>query len=494
MPPGTTRCQAVGMIDHDQLHLTESVADALAALGWAGDDPRVRDVVPTAARGHNLALVVPPAPVYGGPALAGVVSRIALEPAGGPVLVLCPEAELAGWAELIGALLGGTGLRLEVARGAGRATRRLRSGGVDLVVTTPEIMAALAARGILKGETVGAVVLAGPDRWVDLDPLVSLMHDVPRERQRLILASTPEQAADLVERYARKALVLGAAESTYQVPGAVRTVAVAWDRRAAALGALLEVLDPQSLTIWTADRSQHDAIAAALPTGDDSIHIATGDAPRADVVVAFDPPDSPRLAQLLQAGNVVLLVPPGTEPYVGRIAATRRPLRLPGLLETAADAAVTRRSTIAQAIEAGRPERALFTLAPLFERYDATGVAAALYDLWVDAGAAAPPIVPAPAPAPDLSATAKVFVGVGKSDGATANDLVALLTKEVRVAREKIGRIEIREAYCLVELPAAEVERIATALNGATIRRKRVVARVDRGRTRPPSRAGGRAR
>jgi ATP-dependent RNA helicase DeaD len=87
-----------------------------------------------------------------------------------------------------------------------------------------------------------------------------------------------------------------------------------------------------------------------------------------------------------------------------------------------------------------------------------------------------------------------MFVGVGKSDGATANDLVAVLTREVRVAREKIGRIEIREAYSLVELPAPDVERIASALNGATIRRKRVVARVDRGRARPASRAGGRAR
>ncbi len=210
------------------------------------------------------------------------------------------------------------------------------------------------------------------------------------------------------------------------------------------------------------------------------------------MVVAFDPPDSPRLGQLLQAGEVVLLVPPGAERYVERIATTRRPLRIPGLLEAAADAAVTRRSAIARAIEAGRPERALFTLAPLFERYDATAVAAALYDLWVDAGAAAPP--PASAPAPELPATAKLFVGVGKSDGATPNDLVAVLTKEVRVARETIGRIEIREAYSLIELPAPEVERIASALNGATIRRKRVVARVDRGPARPASRAGGRAR
>jgi ATP-dependent RNA helicase DeaD len=85
-------------------------------------------------------------------------------------------------------------------------------------------------------------------------------------------------------------------------------------------------------------------------------------------------------------------------------------------------------------------------------------------------------------------------VGVGKSDGATPNDLVAVLTKEVRVAREKIGRIELRDAYSLVELPAQEAERIATALNGVTIRRKRVVARIDRGRVRPAARAPGRRR
>jgi len=485
-------------MDLEQLHLTDSVGAALAALGWAGDEPRVREAVPTAARGHNLAVVAPPGAAYGGPALAGLVSRLTAGSTG-TALVLCPEPELEDWCGLVAGLLSGTRLRLEAARGTSRATRRLRASDADVVVTTPEIMAALAARGALKGEMLGAIVIAGPDRWAGTDGLVPVMQDVPHESQRIILASAPEQAADLVERYARRALLLGG-ESIHQVPGAVRTVGVAWDRRAPALGALLEILDPRSAVIWTADRAAHAAIAAALPVGDDTIHLVTGDAPRVDVVVAFDLPDSPRLAQLLQAGEVVLLVPPGTERYVERIATTRRPLRIPGLLEAAADAAISRRATIARAIEAAGPERALFTLAPLFERYDATAVAAALYDLWVDAGAAAPPAGPPVAgatvdlPAATANATARMFVGVGKSDGATANDLVAVLTREVRVAREKIGRIEIREAYSLVELPAPDVERIASALNGATIRRKRVVARVDRGRARPASRAGGRAR
>jgi len=61
------------------------------------------------------------------------------------------------------------------------------------------------------------------------------------------------------------------------------------------------------------------------------------------------------------------------------------------------------------------------------------------------------------------------------------NDLVAVLTKEVRVERGKIGRVELRDAFSLVEIPAQDAERVAGALNGTTIRRRRVTARVDRG-------------
>ena len=95
-----------------------------------------------------------------------------------------------------------------------------------------------------------------------------------------------------------------------------------------------------------------------------------------------------------------------------------------------------------------------------------------------------------------IPATARIYVGVGKKDGATVSDLVAVLTKEVRVDRGKIGRVELRDAYSLVELPAQEAEGIARALSGATIRRKRVTARVDRGpakparAVRPPPRRG----
>jgi ATP-dependent RNA helicase DeaD len=108
-----------------------------------------------------------------------------------------------------------------------------------------------------------------------------------------------------------------------------------------------------------------------------------------------------------------------------------------------------------------------------------------LFNLWTSSAPAA-----APQP-PDIPATSKIYVGLGKKDGATANDFVAVLTKELRFERAKIGRIELRDAYSLIEIPAQDAEKLAGALNGATVRRKRVTARVDRGPTRPLRRENG---
>jgi ATP-dependent RNA helicase DeaD len=70
---------------------------------------------------------------------------------------------------------------------------------------------------------------------------------------------------------------------------------------------------------------------------------------------------------------------------------------------------------------------------------------------------------------------------VGRRDEATTGDLVAVLIKEVGLAREAIGRIELRETFSLVEVPAGDAERVARALTGLTVRRRKLVARVDRG-------------
>jgi len=457
----------------EDLHLTPPIAAALTRLGWSAEDPLAREAAPTAARGHSLVLVLPPSPVAAAPVLAGMLSRLG---PGRPGLLLAPADQLEEWGRVAHQTAGEAGIRVQVAHGTARATRRLRGDVIDLLVTTPETALALQRRSALRADIIAAVLLAWPELWEEEESVSSLMQDLGKEAQRIVLTCAPERAAALIERYARRALTLGAAALEGERAGRVRTVSVPWGRRVAAVSDLIELLDPASLVVWTADRGTHDAIAAATALREPEGRVITGDAPKAEVVIAFDLPNPSRLRQLAAAGDVVLLVPPGTERYVERLAAAHRPLRIPGALDAATTAAAARRAAIVRALETGAPDRALLALAPLFERYDPAAVAAALYDLWTSAAGAG-----APTAMPDIPATARVYVGIGKKDGATVNDLVAALTKELRVERGKIGRVELRDAFALVELPAQDAERIAGELNGITIRRRRVTARVDRG-------------
>jgi ATP-dependent RNA helicase DeaD len=460
----------------DQLHLSPPIAGAIERLGWRPDDPAVREATPTAARGHNLVVLAPPSPAYAVPALAGMLSRLGSGTRG---LLLCAEAQLAEWGGLAGSL-GAEELRIQVARGTARAMRRLKAGEVDLLVTSPETALALHRRSALSPEGIGAVFLAWPEGWESSESLAPLMQDLGKDTQRIVGTGAPDRIGDLVERYARRALTVGAPADGAPAPaaGPIRTAGVSWERRAQALADLVEIMDPALAVVWTVDRSRHADIARALPRGDSGVRVVTGDAPRTALVLAFDLPTADRLRQLLEAGEVVLLVPPGTESFVERLGSPGRPVRLPGMVDAITAESAARRATVVRVIETERPEAALLTLAPLFERYDPAAVAAAVYHLWTSSAAAAPPV-------PDIPATARIYVGVGKKDGATVNDLVAVLTKDVRVDREKIGRVELRETYALVELPAQEAERIASALSGSTIRRKRVTARVDRGPAKP---------
>jgi ATP-dependent RNA helicase DeaD len=475
-----------GIVGFEDLHVGAAAAGALDAMGWEVGNAMARDMAPTAARGHNLVAVTPPSPAYAAPAIAGLLGRSG---DGAQLLLLVPAAEIDAWGALVNRLARELPLRVQAAHGEARALRRLRAGALDVLITAPETALSLLRRSALKPESVGAVFLAWPERLDDADALTELMHDVPKEAQRVVVTSLPERAADLVERYARKALTVAATTPVAaDAPGggAVRTASVAWERRVQALAEVVELLDPASLAIWAADRSYEHEIARAVPLGDEAVHFTMGDAPAAELVIAFDLPDAGRLAQLRAAGSVVLLVPAGTEQYVSRIAASASPLRLPGQVDAATREAARRRAAIAARLADGPPEHALVTLAPLFERHDPSAVAAALYELWLERGSApaAPGAAAAAAPAPAQASTGKIWVGIGKNDGATAADFVGTMTKELRIDRASIGRIELKDSFSLIEVPAAEVDRIAGALNGITIRRRRLVARADRGQTR----------
>jgi ATP-dependent RNA helicase DeaD len=457
-------------------HLPVSIATALEQLGWTADDPEIRETTPTAARGHNLVGVAPPVPAYVAPALAGALSRVGN---GTRSLLLVPSAQLEPWGDLVHRLAQGSTIRSHLAKGTARAMRMLRSDAVDVLVTSPEVASILVSRSALTMGSIGTLVVAWPESWLDEEKLTPLMQDLPKDSQRVIYTADRQRVGTMVERYARKALTVGVSANAAAPAGPVRTVSAGWGQRTAVLADLVELLDPASLAIWTVDRSQHDVIRSSIALEEPASRLTVREVVPASTIIAFDLPPAERLAEMVSEGEVVLLVPPGSETYVASITTARRPIQLPGALEGARSVEEARRARIVQAAGSAQLTRSIAVLAPLLERHDPVTIAAALYELWTsEAGGTAEP-------ARGVEATSKVFVGAGKKDGVTPNDLVAVLTKELRVDREKIGRIELRDAYSLVELPAQDAERLAGQLNGTTIRRKRVTAKVDRGSTRP---------
>ncbi len=477
----------------------------------------LKGALPTVERGHNVVAILPPSPAAARPLVEALVGRL-----GGGVrgLIVVPPASVNEWGRIAYAACHPRGLRVEAALASTRALRELRSGTLDLLVAPPATVLELIERSALKVDQLGVVLLCQPETWAEHPVLVPLMQDLADDAQRIVIASDPARAEDLIERYARKALLAGI--TSPPAPAAsVRAVSVKWANRGSAIADLFQLLDPVTASIWVADEAERTAVLEAVQVDGTNVQVTSDDVPAADLVIAWDLPSPARLAQLTEAGDTVLLVPPGTEDYVLRIAQTVRPFRLPGFMEQLAQMSAEDRSQIRAELEAGEPSAAILALAPLFERHEPARVAAALYALWKRTRSGGnvqasrrPGVDDAPvrelvtAPGDDSAPKAKIWVSVGKREGVTPADLVGALTRELKVDRTAIGRIELRDSFSLVELPATDAERIAQALNGKSVRRVRVTARLDRGQSaqggdrpsfrerkeRPVRRGGGRPR
>ncbi|PYO96310.1 MAG: hypothetical protein DMD60_10910 [Gemmatimonadetes bacterium] len=180
----------------------------------------------------------------------------------------------------------------------------------------------------------------------------------------------------------------------------------------------------------------------------------------------------------LGGGEPVLLINAGQLPYLRSVAALT-PLALAPGADRARDRAEALRERVAGLLTAGNVDAELALLDPLFERFDPAEVAAALLALQRETGSEKRETI---APGMVNAALVRVFVGVGKKDRASAKDLVGALIREAGVAKDDIGRIEVRETFSVVEVAGAAADRAVRGLMGTTIRGRRVVARLDRER------------
>ena len=75
---------------------------------------------------------------------------------------------------------------------------------------------------------------------------------------------------------------------------------------------------------------------------------------------------------------------------------------------------------------------------------------------------------------------AKIYIGLGRSAGVRPADLVGAIANEAGISSRAIGAIDIADRFSLIEVPAADVNRIIAALRTTTLRGKPLRPRRDR--------------
>ncbi len=418
-------------------------------------------------RGRAVMLVTPPAVEQAGAVWELLASDApgdgpGVNPPGPAVVIVCSDSAAAEeWADAAP-----QSLRVHPVTALGRTTRLLAAGAVDVLAGTPEDLQALARASALKLEAITTVVLAWPEWLVATDRLGPLEHILgeAREARRIILAWNPAALNDLIERYARRPHVIGdlpLGDDARPLPpvGPARYAIVRAPRRAAVRRDVLDAIDRPRVRTWR-----------------------RGTSPEAgDVIVCLDLPSRAELAEIARRGAAVLLLSSAQLPYAHSIAAPLTALPLQAARAKAAAEAEQLRGRVAARLESGGLEAELGLLEPLLEQYDAAEVEAALLALRREASSVVGhPLPENRQPTTPSEAWVKVFVNVGKKDRASAKDLVGALTREVGLARTDIGRIELREAFCLVHLAPHAADAAIRGLSRVAIRGRRVNARRDR--------------
>ncbi|MHB1073692.1 MAG: DbpA RNA binding domain-containing protein [Gemmatimonadaceae bacterium] len=448
-------------------------------------------------RGQNVLYVLPHDRGAMMRVLGPVIEK--LDPASDEVqlIAVTPDAETAVALASVAVRLGtGRGIRAVAATGPGRAGRVLRAGHVQLVAGAPAELLALVQRAALKLENARSLLLA----WVDELPpeggqaLEAFLGDFPKGAARtMVVASLGTAAESLAERYAWRARRVLPGEGQ-AAPTPLSIVTTGESARGATLRRVLDALDPEKAGIFTRTddgREEAAAVLAALGYGGTEAPvrlIGPAEAGPGDIVVLYDLPES--AAELRQAvsesrARVVALATPRQLASVRALASGGgvSPLVLPESATRARNHDAALRDELRGELALGAHSRELLALEPLLEEWDGVEIAAALLRILERERASRPAVS-----AGDAPKMGKLFVNLGTKDRARASDLVGALANELGIAREQIGKIDMRETFTLMEIGEAIAEEVAQRLSGITIKGRRIAARLDQERGERPER------
>ena len=457
---------------------------------------------PNVGRSQNAVHILPHDIVSAAAVLGTVLDRLDNDVSELQLLIIAPDPDAAIMlARASSSLPQAATFRVIPASSARRATRLLRRRPAHGVIGAPAELLELVRTSVLKLEHVRSLVLAWVDEIVDdtasREALEAILAEVPKDAARTIIASrqTPD-VEQLIERYARRARRAGdtPAQGT---PTPIRYVSTSEWGRLPALRRLLDEVDPEIAAVFARSESTEREIRELVDSlgysGDDAGVRITRGGPviEADTLVLMDLPTREELRTVMGGGSptVIAIVQPRQLDVLRGLAtgAPVTPLSASGPPLRARKRVAALRLQLREILESGIPAHELIALEPLLEEYDGVEVAAAALRMLerererareVGRAVAAPATVPSAA----AGGWTRIFVGAGTRDRIGPGDLVGAITAEAGITRESIGKIDLRENHSLVEIASGEAERVVAALTGTTLRGRRLIARLDRGR------------
>jgi hypothetical protein len=397
---------------------------------------------------------------------------------------------------------------------------------VAVVTGTPADLLALRRDAALAVEQLHTVVIVGLDEILaagGADTLQALLGDAPDNVSRV---ATLEHESDASEafleaqlRRARRMTPLLVGDTTLAVTP--RFILTSSSGRTDALRLVLDETDPPSLVVVAAsDAGMADATAALARLGIavDGIAVQVTKQPTAQHValaVLWEAPatfDALVESLAMRPVDAVALLLPDELPSFRRMTHGLAEAWTPAPKKAAAEDRVqvlraALRTTLANG-NAAASELALLT--PLLESYDALEIACAALRMYEgarrDAANARTKAATAgakstmrdvprePARTADAPATSagrqRVFLAAGKRDNVRVGDIVGAIANEAGVPGEKIGQVDLFESHATVELDAADAAKVVAALSNATLRGRRLSARIDERSGDRPERGG----
>lgn len=487
--------------------LAQPLVDGAVALGYETPTALQRAALPIVRRGGNIAIRGSTGAGTTFAWGAGVLERLAaMEGGEGPhALVVTATDDRAGQiADALARLAGAAGSEGMGERIRGLRIRARRSGWkpgpADVLVAPLAGVADALAASALKLEHVAIMVLEGLSTLLALEDGTSLeavMASVPRDAQRILVSAEYDRNADqFATAHARRAMrvPVRASEQTTVEPSAMVSYRVTPE--ASKLDVLsTEIAGRRSPVEVVLVRSAHRA--QLLRESLERRGFRTGEQLRVEPfgtgggTLAYDVPFDAETLATMEPDSALVLITPAERAHLRTIAAEAgRGLQPVAAERTPRGSIDAYRQHIEQALEEEDLDAQLALLAPLFERRGAEEVAAALSALLRARTPAPTQREGEPQPAP---AFVRLFVSAGQKDRLRPADLVGAITGESGVPGDRIGRIEIRDTFSVVEVAADVADRVIRALNGTTLRGRSLRVDYDRRaspgavrRARPP--------